>query len=648
MRPMENRIPIIIFIGQPNCGKSTLFNAIAGFKAQTANFPGTTVSHAHSQVLWKGKVYSIVDLPGTYSLTPQEPQEKVVLTHIFQEKPDLIVNVIDASLLCRSLELTVELLELEYPMIVVLNMMDLAEKKGMKIDPAALEEKLGVPVIRTVATRGEGTKELMDQVEKVLTERITSHHLRYSGEVESRIKKLTERIPADFPIIANPRFTAIRAIEAETLAVDKFFLENNPEFKAWLDRVRQEISALREAPAYEVLAAERHHLALKIFENCCRVRHARLSGLEKLDNLIMHPVLGLFLLLLIFAGMFYLIFRVGSPLESWLLQPWEGLRTGIQEHYGRSLLAELLVGLVQGIGGGVAIVFPYFIPLLLLLGFLEDIGYLARAGFLMDAFMHRLGLHGKSVPLFILGFGCNVPAIMATRILESRRDRIITALLIPFIPCAARTTIILALVAFLLGPWWALGFYFFNLLVVATLSVVLTRIFKFSSPGLILEIPSLKWPSIKNIMQKTYFSLKEFIRFAWPILIAGSVLLSFLNFINFDRLVNVIMAPLVSGLLGLPSSLGVTMVFGFLRKELSLLMMFQALGVGYGQLLSVISRAQLLTFVTFVNFFIPCLSTLAILWKELGCRIALVSIVLNLSVAVLVSWLIRLAFSLFY
>jgi len=647
LRTMKDRVPVIVFIGQPNCGKSTLFNAIAGFKAQTANFPGTTVSHAHSEVLWKGRLYSIVDLPGTYSLTPQEPQEKVVLTHIFQEKPDLIVNVIDASLLCRSLELTVELLELEYPMVVVLNMMDLAEKKGMKIDPAALEEKLGVPVIRTVATRGEGTKELMDCVEKVLTEEISSRHLRYSGEVESRIKKLTAILPADFPIIANPRFTAIRAVEAETLAVDKFFMENNPEFKTGLDRVRQEISALREAPAYEVLAAERHHLALKIFEDCCRVRHARLSGLEKLDNLIMHPVLGLFLLLLIFAGMFYLIFRVGSPLEAWLLQPWEALRTGLQEHYGRNLLAELLVGLVQGIGGGVAIVFPYFIPLLLLLGFLEDIGYLARAGFLMDAFMHRLGLHGKSVPLFILGFGCNVPAIMATRILESKRDRIITALLIPFIPCAARTTIILALVAFLLGPWWALGFYFLNLLVVAVLSAILTRVFKYSSPGLILEIPSLKWPSLKNIVQKTYFNLREFVRFAWPILIAGSVLLSFLSFINFDRLMNAVLAPLVSGLLGLPQSLGVTLVFGFLRKELSLLMMFQALGVSYGQLLSVISRAQLLTFVTFVNFFIPCLSTLAILWKELGRRIALVSIVLNLTVAVLVSWLVRLAFSLF-
>ena len=640
---MNESAPVIVFVGQPNCGKSTLFNALAGFKAQTSNFPGTTVTHAHSQVLWKGKVYTIVDLPGTYSLTPHEPQEKVVLTHVFKEKPDLIVNVVDASLLCRSLELTVELLELEYPMIVVLNMMDLAEKKGMSIDTGELEKKLGVPVIKSIAIRGLGTTELMNSVEKVLSQKIKPQALKFSPEVEKRIKKVQDLLPEDFPVVANKRFTAIKAIESETLAVDKFFLENNPEFKTQLDRVRQEISALREFPAYEVIAAERHHLALKIFEDCCRVRHARVRAVEKFDNLIMHPVFGLVFLVLIFAGMFYLIFKIGSPLETWLLKPWEAIRLAIENRFGQSLLAELLSGLVQGIGGGVAIVFPYFIPLLLLMGLLEDSGYLARAAFLLDTFMHYIGLHGKSVPLFILGFGCNVPAVMATRILESRRDRLITVLLIPFIPCAARTTIILALVAFLLGPWWAVGFYFFNLLVIAVLSSILSRIFKYSSPGLILEIPSLRWPSFKNIMQKTYFNLAEFVRFAWPILIGGSVLLSLLSFIKFDRLMNTLLSPFVSGLLGLPQSLGVTLVFGFLRKELSLLMMFQALGVNYASLLSAISQVQLLTFVVFVNFFIPCLSTLAVIWKEMGRKVAFISVLLNLSVAVVVSLLIRLA-----
>jgi ferrous iron transport protein B len=643
---MKDNVPIIVFIGQPNCGKSTLFNSIAGFKAQTSNFPGTTVAHAHSEVIWKGKVYSIVDLPGTYSLTPHEPQEKVVLTHVFKEKPDLIVNVIDASLLCRSLELTLELLELEYPMVTVLNMMDLTEKKGMKIDAEELERELGVPVVKTVAIHGLGTKELMDCVEKVLWTDKRPEAKKFSREVEKRIQKLMDILPERFPIVANKRFTAITAIEAETLATDKFFLESNRNFKHELDQIRKEISKLREAPAYEVISAERHHLALKIFEECCRVRHARVSSIEKFDNIIMHPVLGYVFLLLIFAGMFYLIFKVGNPLETWLLKPWEALRLSIENRFGQSLLAELSVGLIQGIGGGIAIVFPYFIPLLLLMGFLEDVGYLARAGFLLDAFMHRLGLHGKSVPLFILGFGCNVPAIMASRILESKRDRIVTALLIPFIPCAARTTIILALIAFLLGPWWALGFYLLNLIVIAILSSILTRIFRYSSPGLILEIPSLKIPSFTNILKKTYFNLKEFVRFAWPILIAGSVFLSFLAYVKFDRLLNLALSPFVNGLLGLPQSLGVTLVFGFLRKELSLLMMFQALGVGYQNLLSVITTTQLLTFVVFVNLFIPCLSTLAIIWKELGRKIAFLSVALNLSVAVVVSWLIKLIFSL--
>ncbi|HNT01799.1 MAG TPA: ferrous iron transport protein B, partial [Candidatus Saccharicenans sp.] len=422
---MNDKVPVIVFIGQPNCGKSTLFNSIAGYKAQTSNFPGTTVTHVHSEVLWKGKIYSIVDLPGTYSLSPHEPQEKVVLTHIFKEKPDLIVNVIDASLLGRSLELTLELLELEYPMVVVLNMIDLARKKGITINPEELEKKLGVPVVKTVATRGFGTDNLMATIENALKLKIRPTAPHYSREVEKRIAEVMDILPEDFPVVANKRFTAIKAIEGETLAVDKFISEHNLAFKRELDRLRQEISALRDAPAYEVISAERHHLALKIFEDCCRVTRPKISAIDKLDNLIMDPVLGYFFLLVIFAGMFYLIFKVGSPLETWLLQPWETIKSTIENQFGHSLLAELLIGLVQGIGGGIAIVFPYFIPLLFLMGFLEDAGYLARASFLLDAFMHRLGLHGKSVPMFILGFGCNVPAIMATRILESRRDRIV-------------------------------------------------------------------------------------------------------------------------------------------------------------------------------------------------------------------------------
>lgn len=639
----KNRFPDIIFIGQPNCGKSTLFNAIAGLKAQTSNFPGTTVQHTHSKVNIEGQVLNIIDLPGTYSLNPSDPAEKVVLTHLFLEKPDLIVNVVDASILGRSLELTLELIELEYPMIVALNMVDLAEKKGVEIDCKKLERFLGVPVIPTIASHGRGIKELFEAALRTLKKGSAPSSIKWSKDVEEKVEKLEKNLPRDFPLVANRRFTAIKMIEAGKLFFDKMLKEINPALKKVLDRVRKNLEKMHNAPAYEVIAAERHHLALKIFEECAVVKRGkRISWLEKIDNAIMHPFLGYLILLAVFFGFFLLIFKIGSPIEGFLLNPLNSLRHYLLIKLGHSFFFYLTDGLLQGVGGGVAIVLPYFIPLLFFMSLFEDVGYLARAGFLMDTFMHHIGLHGKSVSPFILGFGCNVPAVVSTRILESRRDRIITSLLIPFIPCSARTTVILALVAFYLGPLWALGFYIFNMALVAIVGRVITFFFKAPSPGLILEIPSLKIPSLKNILRNTYFQLKSFLKFAWPILIVGSVILSGFQFLNFDRVINLILSPLVKKGLGLPQELGVTLIFGFLRKELSLVMMLQALGVSYQNLMTIISKQQLIIFTVFINFFIPCLSTVAILWKEIGRRIAFISMALNTGVAIVLSLIVRL------
>jgi len=640
---VPNNAPFVIFIGQPNCGKSTLFNAIAGHKAQTSNFPGTTVKHTHSRVNIGGRLLNIIDLPGTYSLNPADPAEKVALTHLFQETPDLVVNVVDASILGRSLELTLELLEMELPMVVALNMTDLAEKKGIKVDPQKLSALLGVPVISTIATRGKGIQELFETTLKCLDVKCFGTRLKWSVDVEEEIERLIERLPEDFSCVANKRFTAIKMIESGHLFCNEFLADINPGLKKSLDEVRANLECKRRLPVYEVIAAERHHLSQKIFEESSRVQRGKAIGWqERLDGLIMHPLLGYVILFIVFLSFFFLIFKVGSPLETLLLKPFSWLKAVLEAKLGGGLLFHVADGLLQGIGGGVAIVLPYFIPLLFLMAVLEDVGYLARAGFLLDTFMHRIGLHGKSVSPFILGFGCNVPAIVATRILESRRDRILTSLLIPFIPCSARTTIILALVAFYLGPFWALGFYAANVLLVAVLGRVLSLFMKTASPGLILEIPSLKIPSLKNILFKIYFQLKAFVLFAWPLLVAGSIVLGLIQALHWDRAINAVLSPLVANILGLPKELGVTLVFGFLRKELSLLMMLQALGVGYQNLLSVISRDQMIVFTVFVSFFIPCLSTFAILWKESGKKIAFISAGLSISVAIIVSFLVRL------
>jgi len=639
----QNNFPDIIFIGQPNCGKSTLFNSVAGLKAETSNFPGTTVKHTHSKVNVEGKVLNIIDLPGTYSLNPSDEAEKVALRHLFFEKPDLIINVIDASILGRSLELTMELIELGYPMIVALNMVDLAEKKGVEIDPKKLESLLGVPVIPTIASRGRGIKELLIAALKNLKERKPVSHIEWAKDVEDKVAELEKNMPDDFPMVANKRFTAIKMIESSKTFLDKMLKEINPSLKKAVDEIRGELEERHNIPAYEVIAAERHHLALKYFEESSQVKRGkRISWLDRVDDIIMHPLLGYLILIGVFFGFFFIIFKIGSPLEEFLLNPLNSLRDYLSIKLGSGVFFYLADGLLQGVGGGVAIVLPFFIPLIFLMSLLEDVGYLARAGFLMDTFMHRIGLHGKSVSPFILGFGCNVPAVVSTRILESRRDKIITSLLIPFIPCSARTTIILALMAFYLGPLWAAGFYIFNILLVGVLGRIISLFFKTPSPGLILEIPSLKVPSLKSLFRKTYFQLKSFLIFAWPILIVGSIVLALMQFFRLDSFINLILSPFVEKALGLPRELGVTLVFGFLRKELSLIMMLQALDVSYQDLMTLITRQQLIIFTVFISFFIPCVSTVAILWKEIGKKMALLSIALNTGVAIIISLLVRM------
>jgi ferrous iron transport protein B len=637
------RIPTVIFIGQPNGGKSTLFNSIAGPKAETSNFPGTSVKHTHSRVNIEGRLLDIVDLPGTYSLCTCDPAEQVVLTHLFSEKPDLVINVVDSSTMSRGLELTLELVELGYPTVVALNMIDVAERKGIELDAVKAERLLGAPVVPTIAAHGRGVRELLQRAFEVIDKGQELRAPRFSDDVEDMVAEVEGLLPAGFPVVSNPRFTAVKLIETAGHACGRFLGEVEPGLRAAIGRVCKTIEARRGTPAYEVISAERHHQAMKLFEETSRVLHGRrLTWDKKIDAVLMHPFFGYVILAAVLLAFFFIIFEVGSPLESLLLGPFVKLRAALAARLGDGLVYHLAEGLIQGIGGGIGIVLPYFLPLLFLMSVLEDVGYLARAGFLLDAFMHRIGLHGKSVSPFILGFGCNVPAIVSTRMLESHHDRILTSILIPFIPCSARTTIVLALVAFYLGPFWAMGFYAVNIVVVALVGWAVSRFMKEPSPGLILEIPSLKVPRLSSIVRKTWFQVHAFIKFAWPILIGGSIVLSLLTFFRADRLINDILAPLVVKGLGLPHELGVTLVFGFLRKELSLIMMLQALGVDYHSLMTVITREQIVVFTVFISFFIPCLSTFVILWKEIGKKWAFISTVLSIGVALVLSWIVRL------
>ncbi len=632
----------IAFIGQPNCGKSTIFNYFSGYKAAVSNFPGTTVKYTVSRVVFQGEEIACVDLPGVYSLTSVDPAELESRNYLLSGKADVIVDVIDASLLGRSLELTLELMSLEQPLVVGLNMMDEAARKGIRIDASKLAERLGVPVVPTIASAGRGLTDLLETAIQTGHTGVRPAQILFSRDVEEEIAELSDHLDRDHAQSLNLpwRFLVVKLLED-----DPYLLEEvgrlHPGCLAIIRNHQKILAESHGRPPETVISSERHALSINLFEEVAKVAPAQKpTWRDRLDRVATHKFWGYALLVMILGCFFQLVFRVGQFTEEFLLSYLEVTQKLVQAGLGVQTLSYYLVGegLLMGIFGGVAIVLPYLVPFLLGLAILEDSGYLPRVAFLMDNFMHRLGLHGKSIIPFILGYGCSVPAVMAARILESPRDRLVVCLLAVLIPCSARSVIIFALVAYVLGPFWALGVYLFNLLVIGVLGRLSTWLLPEISPGLLMEIPEYRLPTLSNIARKSWVSLKDFIVVAWPILIAGSLVLSLLKFYGFEDLVNDVLRPL-TGLLGLPAAVGTTLIFGIMRKELSLVMLSEALGTT--QLSTVLSPTQLLTFTVFVLFYIPCAATIAALGREVGWKGAAVAVAVSLALAIALALLTR-------
>ena len=336
-----------------------------------------------------------------------------------------------------------------------------------------------------------------------------------------------------------------------------------------------------------------------------------------------------------FLGFFRLIFDVGKLGEDRILTVFDALVALLTQHMNpQGALFAATKGAVLGTAGAVAIVLPYLLPFLIGLAILEDIGYLSRVGYLMDAGMHRLGLHGTATLPILVGYGCSVPAVMATRILTTRRDRFIAAFLAVLVPCSARMTVIFALVGFYLGANWALAIYVLNIVVVALSGHVLARLWPEISPGMLMEVPAYRVPGLKVVAFKTWWRLREFVLMAFPLLVVGSVVLSLVDFYGWQHGINAALAP-VTALLGLPRSVGLTLIFGVLRKELSLLMLMQALGTTH--VLGAMTTAQIVIFTLFVTFYLPCMATLASMMRELGWRLTLAASTALLALAVVIS-----------
>jgi ferrous iron transport protein B len=611
----------IALVGQPNCGKSALFNSVAGYKTIVSNFPGTTVDYKTSRVNLNGDSFTLVDLPGIYSVSTSEREEVLARRYLIKENPDLVINIVDASVLSRSLELTLELLELKIPLVICLNMIDEAARKGVEIDVAHLSQDLGVPVIPTIANRGQGVPELFQAAVETAKSGNSGKIHFLSLDVERAISELANLLGvATAKKLGVPqRFLAIRLFEQDE-EFEQAVREINPGIMGEIERLRGLLSECHGRPSDMVVSSERHSLAMNLFEHVAKVKPR--SGKpfkEQIDKYLMHPYLGYVFLGGILFSFFWMVFSLGKHIEEPILGLFELLAgyLGIYLNKG-SLLFTVVNGLIQGFSGGIGIVLPYLIPFLLGLSLLEDAGYLPRAAFLMDSIMHTIGLHGKSIIPFVLSYGCNVPAIMGVRIMERARDRFLTAVLVTLIPCAARTTIIFALVAFYLGPLKALLLYVLNIVVIAAAGKILSHHMPDVSPGMILEMPSYKLPQFSAVMRKVWFRLREFILIAWPMLIAGSVILSLLEYFQLDGRINGMLSFFTGGLLGLPSAVGITLIFGILRKELAIIMLVQALGTSTFS--SVMTEEQMMVFTVFSLFYIPCLATLGMLRSTIGNR----------------------------
>lgn len=534
-------------IGRPNCGKSTLFNQVAGYKAETGNFHGTTVKFLESKVRVAGEVIELVDLPGTYTLEGSNPAEAEVKRYLGTRAVDAIINVADATHPAQSLELALELIPLGRPVVLAMNMMDEAARLGLKIDGPGLAQRLGVPVLPLVASKGRGVRHL---------------------------------------------FVAAR--DAARLA-----------------------SAAAPGPAAGDAYA-RHAAAADLAAQYVKQGERTLSWRDRLDDVLLHPAWGYAALILILLAFFETVYGLGRMIEPPLLWLLDQLNTAITSRIGlQTLPGAIINGTLQGVTAGVAIVLPYLLPFLLGLGLLEDIGYLPRVAFLMDSLMHRIGLHGKAIVPFILGYGCNVPAVMSTRTLEEPRDRWMAAALATLVPCAARLAVVFGLVAFYLGPLPALSLYIFNLFVIALTGRILNGLLPEDSPGLILEMPPYRLPTLRTIFGKAWFRVREFVVEAWPVLIAGSAVLAALTWFRVAYIFNLLVRP-ITWVLGLPAATGIPLIFGILRKELSLVMLGQALGtMNFG---AAMTPAQLFTYTVFVVFYIPCVATLMVLRRELGTK----------------------------
>lgn len=629
---VSQRTITVALAGQPNVGKSTVFNLLTGLSQHVGNWPGKTVERKIGIYRHNGTIMRIVDLPGTYSLTANSLEERIARDYIIKERPDVVVAVVDATALERNLYLVAELVSLPAPVILALNMIDVAEQEGVRVEPHVLEAALGLPVVPMVAAKGQGLAELVEAIDRVArgTARYAPSRPRIREDHRAVLEELEQLIADSVPEPYPREWVALKLLEGDEELTQMIRERLAPE--RW-----EQVHAIlkRHEDAVLAVAGGRYEwIGRMVRAAVIRPKGGQISFTERLDRVAAHPVWGLGLLLGILGLVFLLTYAIGAPLQGLL----ETHLVRAAAEWAARLLASSpvwLSGLIaNGLIGGVGRVLTFF-PILLIffaaMAFLEDLGYMARAAYVMDRFMHRMGLHGKSfLPLF-LGFGCNVPAVMGTRVVEGERARLLTILVAPLVPCTARMAVLAFLAPIFFGRAATLvswGLVAFNLLILALIGIALNRlVFRGERAAFIMELPLYHIPNARTIGLFVWRRTLAFLRRAGTIILAVSVLVWALAALPSGELgssylatIGRFLAPL-GALMGLSWEMMAALLTSFVAKENTIATLGVLYGAGgeaglTGILGGVLAPAAALAFLVVQMLFIPCMATVATIRQE--------------------------------
>lgn len=628
--PVEKEI-FVALAGQPNVGKSTIFNILTGLSQHVGNWPGKTIEKKEGFHRSQGMLLKIVDLPGTYSLTAFSDEERVTREFIIREKPDLVVLVLNAAALERSLYLLAEVLLLNRPVVVALNMLDVASQQGIQIDTRALQESLGIPVIPMVAKRNSGIKELLSRISS-LTEGESKLH-PYLPEVSADhlvvYRKILSQVRPYCSDPYTPEWVAVKLMEGDADVFRQTEAQMPPE--AW-----KEIQALfteHEDSLHAVVNGRYDWIEHVSRAAVSRFRMGQVVITDRIDHILTRPLLGIPILLGVMAVVFFLTYSIGIPLQNWLdvlihrFTAWcEPLFTGLPL-WTKGLFLNGIIG-----GAGSVITFlPVLIIFFVIMALLEDIGYMARAAFVMDRIMHLVGLHGKSFIPMCLGFGCNVPAVLGARIIETKKARMITLLLIPFVPCTARLAVLTLVSAAIFGPnapyvsWSILAL---NIAALGIAGIFVNKaIWKQDAP-FIMELPIYHRPDLRTIMLVVRSRTVSFIRKAGTVILGVSVMIWIMSYYPSGIVEESLLAQFGKLLepLGNPLGLNWKMITALLTGLVAKENVVATLGVLYSVgeeglvrvLPQVMNYASAAAFLVVMMLFIPCAGTIAVLKKEMN------------------------------